>query len=250
MAPPVVRHMIAVGWMAAVAAGVTPVGVVTVLAMSGVPLMRRGCPAMASQRLASVATAAPEAEGPGQGQCGGVEGAYDVAVPPDEAADDERPGDDAKNEHGHRDDDAELVIKLNPAVSESLAELTQRPSEILRQFIQPITSTGAASFSKSMLAPMSSRAAAVLRCSSFARRPARSRAVAMAGRAGARLAERLRMPTSRESLLRLLRTLPDPQPGEGRRRPEPVRLSLVRIISQSNRAGDSGVRRQAPDSGR
>jgi transposase len=37
-------------------------------------------------------------------------------------------------------------------------------------------------------------------------------AVALAGRAGARLAERLGMLTSRDSLLRLLRTLPDPQP--------------------------------------
>jgi len=38
-------------------------------------------------------------------------------------------------------------------------------------------------------------------------------AVALAGRAGARLAERLGMLTSRDSLLRLLRALPDPQPG-------------------------------------
>lgn len=42
-------------------------------------------------------------------------------------------------------------------------------------------------------------------------------AVALAGRAGARLAERLGMLTSRDSLLRLLRTLPDPQPE----RPQP-----------------------------
>ena len=39
-------------------------------------------------------------------------------------------------------------------------------------------------------------------------------AVALAGRAGARLADRLGMPTSRDSLLRLLRSLPDPQVGE------------------------------------
>jgi transposase len=38
-------------------------------------------------------------------------------------------------------------------------------------------------------------------------------AVALAGRAGARLAARLGMPTGRDSLLRLLRTLPDPQTG-------------------------------------
>ena len=43
-------------------------------------------------------------------------------------------------------------------------------------------------------------------------------AVALAGRAGARLAERLGMPTSRDSLLRLLRTLPDPRPDEDRPR--------------------------------
>ena len=36
-------------------------------------------------------------------------------------------------------------------------------------------------------------------------------AVALAGRAGARLADRLGMPTSRDSLLRLLRGLPDVQ---------------------------------------
>jgi hypothetical protein len=48
------------GRMAAAAAAGMPVGVVTVLVMSGVPVMRRGCPAMASQRLASVATAAPK----------------------------------------------------------------------------------------------------------------------------------------------------------------------------------------------
>jgi hypothetical protein len=35
-------------------------------------------------------------------------------------------------------------------------------------------------------------------------------AVALAGRAGARLAARLGMKTGRDSLLRLLRTLPDP----------------------------------------
>jgi transposase len=39
-------------------------------------------------------------------------------------------------------------------------------------------------------------------------------AVALAGRAGARLAARLGMPTSRDTLLRLLRGLPDPQIGE------------------------------------
>ena len=39
-------------------------------------------------------------------------------------------------------------------------------------------------------------------------------AVALAGRAGARLAARLGMPTSRDTLLRLLRGLPDPQTGE------------------------------------
>jgi transposase len=38
-------------------------------------------------------------------------------------------------------------------------------------------------------------------------------AVALAGRAGARLAARLGMSTGRDSLLRLLRTLPDPQAG-------------------------------------
>jgi transposase len=38
--------------------------------------------------------------------------------------------------------------------------------------------------------------------------------LALAGRAGARLARRLGMPTSRDSLLRLLRELPDPDPGE------------------------------------
>jgi len=38
-------------------------------------------------------------------------------------------------------------------------------------------------------------------------------AVALAGRAGARLAARLGMPTSRDTLLRLLRGLPDPQVG-------------------------------------
>jgi transposase len=38
-------------------------------------------------------------------------------------------------------------------------------------------------------------------------------AVALAGRAGARLARRLGMPTSRDTLLRLLRSLPDPQIG-------------------------------------
>jgi transposase len=43
-------------------------------------------------------------------------------------------------------------------------------------------------------------------------------AVALAGRAGARLAERLGMPTSRDSMLRLLRTLPDPSPDHGRPR--------------------------------
>jgi transposase len=39
-------------------------------------------------------------------------------------------------------------------------------------------------------------------------------AVALAGRAGARLAARLGMLTSRDTLLRLLRTLPDPPIGE------------------------------------
>jgi transposase len=39
-------------------------------------------------------------------------------------------------------------------------------------------------------------------------------AVALAGRAGARLAARLGMPTGRDTLLRLLRGLPDPQIGE------------------------------------
>jgi transposase len=39
-------------------------------------------------------------------------------------------------------------------------------------------------------------------------------AIALAGRAGARLASRLGMPTSRDTLLRLLRGLPDPQTGE------------------------------------
>ena len=39
-------------------------------------------------------------------------------------------------------------------------------------------------------------------------------AVALAGRAGARLDARLGMPTSRDTLLRLLRGLPDPQIGE------------------------------------
>jgi hypothetical protein len=39
-------------------------------------------------------------------------------------------------------------------------------------------------------------------------------AVSLAGRAGARLAARLGMPTSRDTLLRLLRGLPDPQIGE------------------------------------
>ena len=38
--------------------------------------------------------------------------------------------------------------------------------------------------------------------------------VALAGRAGARLAARLGMPTSRDTLLRLLRALPDPSIGE------------------------------------
>ena len=38
--------------------------------------------------------------------------------------------------------------------------------------------------------------------------------VALAGRAGARLAARLGMPTSRDTLLRLLRALPDPPIGE------------------------------------
>ena len=46
--------------MAAAAAGGRPVGVVTVLVMAGVPVMRRGCPAMANHRLASLATAAPK----------------------------------------------------------------------------------------------------------------------------------------------------------------------------------------------
>jgi hypothetical protein len=77
----------------------------------------------------------------------------DHSLPPDEAADDERPDDDAADEHGSiEDDDAELVIKLNPAVSESLAKLTHRQLEILRQFVEPITSAWAASFSKAMLA--------------------------------------------------------------------------------------------------
>jgi transposase len=39
-------------------------------------------------------------------------------------------------------------------------------------------------------------------------------AVTLAGRAGARLARRLGMPTSRDTLLRLLRDLPDPQIGQ------------------------------------
>ena len=83
----------------------------------------------------------------------------DEALLSDEAADDERPGDDAADEHGNlEDDDAELVVKLNPAVSESLAKLTQRQSEILRQFVEPITSACAASFSKSMLAGIDTRA--------------------------------------------------------------------------------------------
>jgi len=65
----------------------------------------------------------------------------------DEAAGDERPGDDAADEHGNLEDDAaELVIKLNPTVSESLAKLTQRQSEILRQFVEPITSAWAVGF--------------------------------------------------------------------------------------------------------
>ncbi len=49
------------------------------------------------------------------------------------------------------------------------------------------------------------------RRTSLLRRMLASIAVALAGRAGARLADRLGMPTSRDSLLRLLRGLPDVQ---------------------------------------
>jgi transposase len=49
------------------------------------------------------------------------------------------------------------------------------------------------------------------RRTSLLRRMLASIAVALAGRAGARLADRLGMPTSRDSLLRLLRVLPDVQ---------------------------------------
>jgi transposase len=61
-------------------------------------------------------------------------------------------------------------------------------------------------------------------------------AVALAGRAGARLAERLGMLTSRDSLLRLLRTLPDPQPdlpGDG----QPERPRLLGIDDFALRRG-------------
>jgi transposase len=53
-------------------------------------------------------------------------------------------------------------------------------------------------------------------------------AVALAGRAGARLAERLGMSTSRDSLLRLLRALPDPQrdPSSGSRQERPRLLGI------------------------
>jgi transposase len=53
-------------------------------------------------------------------------------------------------------------------------------------------------------------------------------AVALAGRAGARLAGRLGMSTSRDSLLRLLRTLPDPQPDPlpGSRQERPRLLGI------------------------
>jgi hypothetical protein len=76
------------------------------------------------------------------------------AQPPDESADDKRFGDDAADAHDDVEDggNAELVIKLSPVVSESLASLTQRQSEILRQFFEPITSAWAALISKSMLA--------------------------------------------------------------------------------------------------
>lgn len=47
------------------------------------------------------------------------------------------------------------------------------------------------------------------RRTSLLRRMLSTIAVALAGRAGARLADRLGMPTSRDSLLRLLRDLPD-----------------------------------------
>ena len=44
------------------------------------------------------------------------------ALPPYEAADDERPDDDAADEHGNiEDDDAELVIKLNPCTVPKLS---------------------------------------------------------------------------------------------------------------------------------
>jgi transposase len=52
------------------------------------------------------------------------------------------------------------------------------------------------------------------RRTSLLRRMLASIAVALAGRAGARLAARLGMPTSRDSLLRLVRGLDDPQVGE------------------------------------
>ena len=52
------------------------------------------------------------------------------------------------------------------------------------------------------------------RRTSLLRRMLASIAVALAGRAGARLADRLGMATSRDSLLRLVRDLDDPQVGE------------------------------------
>jgi len=62
-------------------------------------------------------------------------------------------------------------------------------------------------------------------------------AVALAGRAGARLAERLGMLTSRDSLLRLLRTLPDPQPDLSQSGAQQQRPRLLGIDDFALRRG-------------
>ena len=84
----------------------------------------------------------------------------------------------------------------------------------VRRFFCDNPSCGARTFAEQPLELAAPRA----RPTVLVRRMLTSIAVALAGRAGARLAERLGLPTSRDSMLRLLRALPDPAPDQDRPR--------------------------------
>ena len=84
----------------------------------------------------------------------------------------------------------------------------------VRRFFCDNPSCGARTFAEQPLELAAPRA----RRTVLVRRMLTSIAVALAGRAGARLAERLGLPTSRDSMLRLLRALPDPAPDQDRPR--------------------------------